>query len=146
MIASRFQEELDQYARANRNFPSTEADRPQSVFLILDRSFDTRGPFLHELTYETMVRDLLFIKDDKYSFEVPAADTEDGMNKQDVVEGVLSDEDPIWVSLRHKYIADAIDGVYELVQRFMKENSSFANLYVSSPLFPFFFACYFSVF
>ncbi|KAK7202566.1 Sec1-like protein [Myxozyma melibiosi] len=135
MVASRFQKELDQYARANRNFPSTEPDRPQSVFLILDRSIDTKGPFVHELTYETMARDLLTIDDDKYSFEVPHKDNGGAPGtpappgaEQDVVEGVLTDEDPIWVTLRHKYIADAIEGVYNLVQEFMKNNSSFANI------------------
>ncbi|KAK9366011.1 Sec1-like protein [Lipomyces kononenkoae] len=124
MIAKEVQEGLDEYARANRDFPNVEPDRPQSIFLVLDRSIDLDGPYLHEFSYEAMAHDLLFIENgNKYTY---ARQNQDG-EQEDVV-GVLSEKDPVWVSLRHKYIADAIDEVREKIVKFTAENSQFANL------------------
>ncbi|KAK9374285.1 Sec1-like protein [Lipomyces chichibuensis] len=124
MIAKEVQEGLDEYARANRDFPTVEPDRPQSIFLVLDRSMDLDGPYLHEFSYEAMAHDLLFIENgNKYTY---ARQSQDGV-QEDVV-GVLSEKDPVWVSLRHKYIADTIDEVKEKIVKFTEENSQFANL------------------
>ncbi|KAJ8100727.1 Sec1-like protein [Lipomyces tetrasporus] len=124
MIAKELQEGLDEYARANRDFPTVEPDRPQSVFLVLDRSVDLDGPYLHEFSYEAMAHDLLFIENgNKYTYARLSQDGE----QEDVV-GVLSEKDPVWASLRHKYIADAIDEVKEKIVKFTEENSQFANL------------------
>jgi syntaxin-binding protein 1 len=86
---------------------------------------DLDGPYLHEFSYEAMAHDLLFIENgNKYTY---ARQSQDG-EQEDVV-GVLSEKDPVWVSLRHKYIADTIDEVKEKIVKFTEENSQFANLY-----------------
>lgn len=70
MLASVFQQELDNYARANRNFPNVEGNRPQSIFIIIDRSVDLVEPFLHEFSYEALVHDLLSIDEgNKYVYD-----------------------------------------------------------------------------
>ncbi|KAK9481392.1 Sec1-like protein [Lipomyces japonicus] len=125
MLASVFQKELDEYARANRNFPSVEENRPQSFFLILDRSIDLREPFMHEFTYEAMAHDLLFIEDgNKYTYEITDSETKD----REQVVGLLNEQDLIWVALRHKYIADAMEGVHKRIVKFTEDNSSFVNI------------------
>lgn len=52
-------------------------------------------------------------------------------NGQDVekMTGILSDEDQVWASLRHKYIADVMDRVHEKIVKFTDANSNFSNMY-----------------
>ncbi|KAK9472996.1 Sec1-like protein, partial [Dipodascopsis tothii] len=123
MLASIFQQELDNYARANRNFPSVEGNRPQSVLIVLDRSIDLREPFLHEFSYEALVHDLLGVGGDNvYTYQVAAADGKEDMK------GVLAETDGVWTSLRHRYIADAMDSVHERIMKFTDANAQFANI------------------
>ncbi|KAK9455422.1 Sec1-like protein [Dipodascopsis uninucleata] len=124
LLANEFQKELDEYARANRNFPSVESNRPQSVFIIADRTLDLKEPFLHEFSYEAMAHDLLYIEDgNKYTYDIVVDN-----DRREKVTGVLSESDPIWVKLRHKYIADAMEGVREKIVKFTEENSTLINM------------------
>jgi syntaxin-binding protein 1 len=118
MVASTFQKEIDMYARNDANFPNTNDNRPRSMFLVVDRSIDAFAPLLHEFTYQAMAYDLLPIKDgNKYVYE-----TEKAGGGSEQTEGVLSEKDAEWVSLRHMHMQDAIDTLTQKLDKFKKEN------------------------
>ena len=62
LLAMMVQEELDEYKKANPDYPPP-SQRPQAVMFITDRSMDVMAPFLHEFTYQAMCNDLLKIED-----------------------------------------------------------------------------------
>lgn len=118
MVASTFQKEIDMYARNDSNFPNSGENRPRSLFLIVDRSIDAFAPLLHEFTYQAMAHDLLPIKDgNKYVYE-----SENKSGQPEKQEGVLSEKDAEWVSLRHMHMQDAIDSLTQKLDKFKKEN------------------------
>ncbi|KAK9467958.1 Sec1-like protein [Lipomyces arxii] len=117
LIANTFQQELDAYARANKNFPSVEADRPQSVFLVLDRTVDLSGPFLHELTVEAMAHDLCPIKNNKYTYQEI-----DNNGASAEADGDLTEDDDLWTELRHLFISNATETLNDRVARFQEEH------------------------
>ncbi|GAA6041593.1 hypothetical protein JCM8097_007759 [Rhodosporidiobolus ruineniae] len=105
-LADRVQLEIDAYARDNSNFPPvSDPPRPRGVLLITDRSMDLNAPFLHEFTYQAMINDLLEIIDGRryrHSFT-----NEQGALEEK--EAVLSDDDKVWVEVRHMHMKDALD-------------------------------------
>lgn len=105
-LAERVQAEIDAYARDNSNFPPvTDPPRPRGVLLITDRSMDLNAPFLHEFTYQAMCHDLLPIEEGqryRHTFI-----NEQGQEEEQ--EAVLSDEDKVWVEVRHMHMKDALD-------------------------------------
>jgi len=61
-LARMVQAELDEYRKANTDFPKPiDISRPRGVLIITDRTMDTVAPFLHEFTYQAMANDLLKI-------------------------------------------------------------------------------------
>ncbi|GAA5975062.1 hypothetical protein JCM11641_000015 [Rhodosporidiobolus odoratus] len=105
-LAERVQAEMDAYARDNNNFPPvSDPPRPRGVLFITDRSMDLNAPFLHEFTYQAMINDLLDIIDGRrYRHEFT---NEQGALEEK--EAVLSDEDKVWVEVRHMHMKDALD-------------------------------------
>ncbi|POY70532.1 hypothetical protein BMF94_6446 [Rhodotorula taiwanensis] len=114
-LAERVQAEIDAYARDNSNFPSqivtavnypvTDPPRPRGVLLITDRSMDLNAPFLHEFTYQAMCHDLLRIEEGqryRHTFI-----NEQGAEEEQ--EAILSDQDKVWVEVRHMHMKDALD-------------------------------------
>ncbi|GAA5827126.1 hypothetical protein JCM11251_001128 [Rhodosporidiobolus azoricus] len=105
-LAERVQVELDAYARDNTNFPPvSDPPRPRGVLLLTDRSMDLHAPFLHEFTYQAMINDLLDIIDGRryrHTFV-----NEQG--KEEEKEALLSDDDKVWVEVRHMHVKDALD-------------------------------------
>ncbi|KAK9463643.1 Sec1-like protein [Lipomyces oligophaga] len=121
LVARKFQVEIDQYARMNSNFPSTEANRPQSIFLILDRTIDMKTPLIHDLTYEAIAHDILTIENERYTYQKPD-------DPQEKTVGLLSDKDRFWVSLRHAYIANAMDQIGMLTRQLIEDNPDVVNI------------------
>jgi syntaxin-binding protein 1 len=68
-LARFIQDEIDQYAKFNHDFPPP-SPRPRGVLFIVDRTMDLFTPLVHEFTYQAMAHDLLRIKDgDKVTYE-----------------------------------------------------------------------------
>jgi len=107
-LAIRVQNDLDFFARSNRDFPPVEdPPRPRGVLMITDRSMDLFAPFLHEFTYQAMCNDVLDIMEGKqyrYSFRNAAGVLED---KQ----ATLSEDDKVWTALRHEHMRDALEKI-----------------------------------
>ncbi|KAM8882971.1 syntaxin-binding protein 3 [Synchiropus picturatus] len=75
--------------------------------LILERGLDPVSPVLHELTYQAMAYDLVPIQNDTYRYK-----SKDGSEKQ----AQLNEDDLLWVSLRHKHIAEVSEQIPKLVK------------------------------
>uniref|UniRef100_A0A673MT58 Syntaxin-binding protein 3-like n=1 Tax=Sinocyclocheilus rhinocerous TaxID=307959 RepID=A0A673MT58_9TELE len=75
---------------------SKKKGKTQAQLLIVDRALDPVSPILHELTYQAMAFDLIPIKDNAYEYDA------DGSKK----EALLTEEDELWVKLRHMHIAE----------------------------------------
>ncbi|KAI0686679.1 Sec1-like protein [Cytidiella melzeri] len=119
LLAFMVQQGLDEYKRANPDFPKT--DRQRSTLIITDRSMDMLAPFLHEFTYQAMANDLLPIEDGTkytYKFQTAAGVYEDKT-------ATLSDSDNVWTDLRHMHMREAIDKLMTDFNQFMQENAGF---------------------
>ncbi|KAK9450882.1 Sec1-like protein [Limtongia smithiae] len=121
MLADALQKGLKSYADANPQFPWIETDRPRSIFLVLDRSVDLKGPFLHELSYEAMEHDLLNMDENNIATMLPQDDQENAID-------ALTEKDPVWVELRHMYIPDAIGQVAEKTRIFERDHKEFSEI------------------
>ncbi|XP_072294480.1 syntaxin-binding protein 3 [Eucyclogobius newberryi] len=81
--------------------------KTQAQLLILERGFDPVSPILHELTYQAMAYDLIDINEDTYMYK-----GKDGAEKR----AILSEDDMLWVKLRHKHIAEVTEQIPKLVK------------------------------
>ncbi|CAG0918092.1 unnamed protein product [Notodromas monacha] len=79
-----------------------------SVVLILDRGYDCISPFIHDLNYEAMAKDLFDIHD-HYKYK-----TSTGSEK----EVILDENDDLWMLERHKHIAAVSRELAEHAKRF----------------------------
>lgn len=123
MLAETVQNELDIYARSHPSWPP-QSNRPKAVLFIVDRALDLYAPVLHEFTYQAMAHDLLPIQDgDKiiYNTEVEEA----GQTVQRDM--VITEDDKVWVDVRHQHMKDTIEKVMADFQGFLRDNKNFVD-------------------
>uniref|UniRef100_A0A3P9LV45 Syntaxin binding protein 3 n=1 Tax=Oryzias latipes TaxID=8090 RepID=A0A3P9LV45_ORYLA len=81
--------------------------KTQAQLLIVERGFDPVSPILHELSYQAMAYDLIDIQDDTFRYKL-----KDGSEKQ----ALLTEDDMLWVKLRHKHIAEVSAEIPKMVK------------------------------
>ncbi|WVQ84830.1 hypothetical protein IAT38_006987 [Cryptococcus sp. DSM 104549] len=119
-IAFQVQSDLDEYMTNNPEFPPNTG-RPRAVLFVVDRSIDPAAPLLHEFWYQAMANDLLKIEDGvhyKYKYTNTVGGIEDKVAE-------LTDSDPVWVSVRHLHMKDAIDTLMTDFGKFAQEHAGF---------------------
>ncbi|KAL1977386.1 hypothetical protein VTN31DRAFT_245 [Thermomyces dupontii] len=123
-LARFVQEELDQYASYNRNFPP-QSSRPRGVLIIVDRTIDLISPLVHEFTYQAMAHDLLPIKDgDKVTYRTLV---NEGKPNQEMKDMEIGEHDRIWVDYRHMHMKDVLEKLADDFARFRRANAHFAE-------------------
>jgi syntaxin-binding protein 1 len=126
-LARFVQEELDQYAGVNRDYPP-HTSRPRGVLFIVDRSMDLFSPLLHEFTYQAMSHDLLPIKDgDKVTYKTVI---NEGSPNEEMKDMEIGDHDRIWVDYRHLHMKDVLERLADDFAKFRAANPQFAEEYV----------------
>eukprot|EP01094_Clydonella_sp_ATCC50884_P014889 TRINITY_DN2545_c0_g1_i2.p1 TRINITY_DN2545_c0_g1~~TRINITY_DN2545_c0_g1_i2.p1 ORF type:complete len:441 (+),score=141.99 TRINITY_DN2545_c0_g1_i2:170-1324(+) len=120
-LASILQDHIDTYAEENGD-ALTSGDH-RATLLILERGHDLVAPLVHDFYYQNMVYDMLPV--DGYSYSYQFIDNDD---EEQVREAVLSDDDAVWVRLRHMHIAEACDVVIKEFNEFLKQNKSIQTI------------------
>ena len=123
-IATTLVKILSDFKQANAgwwcNGEGEHQERERGSLLLMDRSFDPISPLMHEYTYQTMVNDLLPIKDNVISYKAE-------QNKGSVEKQVLLNEnDELWVELRHFHIAKVIEVIKERMADIIQNNAGAA--------------------
>lgn len=124
------QSKLDQYKAEDASL-GEGADKSKSVLLIVDRGFDAVTAVIHDLTLQAMVYDLLLVEDDVYKFYPTPGKQRPPMaasnNLQEFPtspackEVILTDDNDLWLEIRHKHIATASHIVTRRLKEFAAE-------------------------
>ncbi|EHA55492.1 Sec1 family superfamily protein [Pyricularia oryzae 70-15] len=123
-LARFVQEELEEYAQWNPNFPPTTS-RPQGVLVVTDRSMDLMAPLVHEFTYQAMAHDLLNISDgEKVTYHMTI---NEGSARAEEKDMELHEKDKVWIDNRHRHMKDTIDKLMGDFQKFLDKNPHFRD-------------------
>ncbi|KAJ1555099.1 vacuolar sorting protein VPS33/slp1, partial [Nowakowskiella sp. JEL0078] len=111
-LAALVKSELDNLRDHDSSFPSKTSS--PATLIILDRSIDVIAPLLHEHTYQAMAQDLVVFDNGKYT----PNDTDDKTPE------VIDESDVIWAHTRHWHIADVMEFLADVVQKFITTNKA----------------------
>ncbi|KAJ2903570.1 uncharacterized protein MKZ38_009623 [Zalerion maritima] len=118
-------DELAKYRKSRRDDWPPPSNRPPGLLVVTDRAMDLNAPLLHEFTYQAMAHDVLRLKDDeKVTFHMKINEGRVDEEKKDVE---ITDEDKVWVDIRHRHMKDTIDKLMADFQKFLDANPHFQD-------------------
>ncbi|KAG9128259.1 vacuolar sorting protein VPS33/slp1 [Ceratobasidium sp. 392] len=125
MYAPHKERELDEYRKANHEFPKVipGEQRPRGLLIITDRAMDPVAPLIHEFTYQAMATDLLPIEGGtryRYKFENSRGIREDKT-------ATLGETDQIWTATRHMHLLAVNEQLKNDFNKFLEDNAVFRN-------------------
>ncbi|KAJ3241773.1 hypothetical protein HDU81_010417 [Chytriomyces hyalinus] len=121
---------MDEYKVENETFPAPSPydHLGPATVVVLDRSFDLIAPLLHSLSFQAAAHDMV-----KLSDEVDVAKNlkhliwSDPNSSETENHAIMDESSPLFNSLRHLFIAFAMDEVNETLQSFAKVTQAKAN-------------------
>lgn len=123
-LAKFVQDQIDMYATYHNDFPPPSS-RPRGTLYILDRSMDLVAPLVHEFTYQSMIHDLLPIKEgERVTYKVT---TNAGDENEETKELAITEKDKLWLANRHQHMKDTIEKLMGEFQKFLDANPHFAS-------------------
>ncbi|CAL2042086.1 unnamed protein product [Caenorhabditis brenneri] len=87
----------------------------QAELVVIDRSFDLISPLLHECTLQAMASDLTDFHNGIYRYKGDEDETK---------EIPLDENDPVWLEVRHKHLADVLKSVPKLTKELQQIRGS----------------------
>jgi syntaxin-binding protein 1 len=132
---------------------ANHSGRERATLLILDRKDDCLTPLMHDFTYQSMVMDLLDVRDDKITLDQENPQAEDDYMDEDydsdeddddederkepepspqrsknAKDILLNENDAVWVELRGKHIAQVINTLSDRCREMVNSDTSgFSN-------------------
>jgi len=103
------------------NSDNVSVERERSTLLLLDRATDCLSPLMHDLTYQSMVQDLLTMQGDKITYE---ADSPEDANKKEEKDVLLNEKDKVWVEMRGNHIGTVIESLSGRIQETCNSSTS----------------------
>jgi hypothetical protein len=101
-----------------RKVPDLKIHQNRPVMLILDRSYDMAIPFVHDIHYEALLKDLFEVgPDGKVKYE-----SNDNSGFSSIKEAIINEKDPVWVRLRYEEVDEAQDIMTKELKSFRNEN------------------------
>lgn len=92
---------------------------PPVTFLIMDRTKDPMTPLKHDLFYNSLIMDLLDIRDSKYEFE-----TINEKQQKTIKISTLNQNDSIWMKNRLSPFMKSLSVIIKEFNEFLKNNSA----------------------
>lgn len=89
------------------------------TILLADRAQDPVSPLMHDFFYQSMLYDLLDIKDNIVEYE-----DEDKSGKKVIKKSILTENDALFAKYKYKHIAEALDGIPIEFQNFVTNNAT----------------------
>ena len=140
-IALGLRREIDEMVRT---MPSVQLHANGTTMLIIDRSVETAGLWIHDFFYQALALDVLDGVDEagvKWSLGLQADDsmggeqamsvvpafeykTKTGKGSEEVRKVILSESDPIYVKYRHEHFAFALDQVRQELRQLVDKNEA----------------------
>ncbi|KAK6201197.1 Sec1-like protein [Scheffersomyces amazonensis] len=121
LIAHEVQQQIDNYARENLDFPPPSDGKPRSILLIVDRTIDLYSPLLHEFTYQAMAMDIVPSLERKGIYEYNFEDETGKVNQNKAI--LENEHDQTWISLRHYHIIESSELMTKIFNDFVQNNS-----------------------
>ena len=104
--------------------PVLTCTNPRATLLILDRNYDLTTPLMHDTHYETLVYDLLPVREDN----TISYNSVDGSNEVRGKTATLDARDQLWMDLKYLEIDEAVDTLSETFQKFAEGHSDLQEI------------------
>lgn len=101
---------------------SMNKQEPRTLLVIVDRSIDAAAPLIHDRTYESLLDDLMPLKNMMYEQSYKDRSGKDATRKMPIDE-----MDSVWTKFRHTFLPKAIEEVPAALKKLLDDNPALAG-------------------